>query len=140
MTQVIDINELDIETIEDELLQAILICIFTDAAADESELPDYAKGQSGGWWGDKIETVVKGKQTSFSWGSKLWMLKRAKITADEAGMADVLLEECLSPLIEAGLIKENSVTAALKDNRLTLIVPLESENYEIKGLEKWLGL
>ena len=39
MTQIIDINSLDIETVSDELLQAILIAIFTDARAADDELP-----------------------------------------------------------------------------------------------------
>lgn len=41
MTQIIDINNLDIETVSDELLQAILIAVFTDARAADDELPEY---------------------------------------------------------------------------------------------------
>lgn len=139
MTKIIDINDLDIATVEDELLSAILICLFTDAEAEAGEIPQYAQGQQGGWWGDDIETVIKGRQTKFSWGSKFWMLKRAKVTTEETGIAEQLLAECLSPLVEAGFIKEDSISLELKDNRLTLVVPLESETYQLEGLDQWLG-
>ena len=134
MTQIIDINNLDIETVSNPLLQAVLICLFTDSKADESELPDYTKGQKCGWWGDNVETVINDKQTRFSWGSKLWMLKRAKMTDDEVKLAELLVNEALSPLITTGFIAENSVSFAKKDNVLTLIIPLEAEQYEIKGI------
>ena len=140
MTTVLDINEIDIGRIKNPLLQALLIAIFTDAAADESELPEYAKGQQGGWWGDDLEMAINGRQTKIRWGSKLWMLKRAKMTDDEAGLANLLLQECLTPLIDAGFIAENSVTFEKQKNMLVLIIPLESETYEIKGIEQWLGL
>lgn len=135
MTKVININEIDIENVTDKLLQAVLICLFTDAEAEDGELPTYTQRQAGGWWGDEIETVVKGKQTKFSWGSKLWMLSRAKMTTDEANTASLLVEECLSPLVEAGFIAENTVTTELQGSQLIITVPLEHETYEIKGIE-----
>ena len=48
--------------------------------------------------------------------------------------------KCLTPLIDAGFIAENSVTFEKQKNMLVLIIPLESETYEIKGIEQWLGL
>ncbi len=133
MTKVININEIDIENVTDKLLQAVLICLFTNAEAEDGELPAYSQQQIGGWWGDDIETVIKGKQTKFSWGSKLWMLSRAKMTADEGGTASLLVQECLSPLVEAGIIAENTVTTELVGGQLIVTVPLKGETYEVKG-------
>nr|DAF65141.1 MAG TPA: hypothetical protein [Myoviridae sp. ct2AC8] len=139
MTQIIDINNLDIETVSDELLQAILIAVFTDARAADDELPEYVKGSRGGWFGDKVETIINGKQTSFSWGSKLWMLKRAKMTEDEAGLAELLIQDSLTPLNNAGVIDENTVTVKKSGNTLILTITLSMETYEIRGIEQWLG-
>ena len=139
MTQIIDINNLDIETVSDELLQAILIAVFTDARAADDELPEYVKGSRGGWFGDKVETVINGKQTSFSWGSKLWMLKRAKMTEDEAGLAELLIQDRMTPLNNAGVIDENTVTVKKSGNTLILTITLSTETYEIRGIEQWLG-
>lgn len=140
MTTVLDINEIDIGRVKNPLLQALLICIFTDASADSSELPEYVKDHNGGWWGDDLEMAVNGKQVKMNWGSKLWMLKRAKMTDDEAGLAELLLQECLTPLVEAGIIAENSITFEKQGNMLVLTIPLETETYKIKGIEQWLGL
>ena len=45
MTKVIDINEIDIENVTDKLLQAVLICLSTDAEAEDGEMPAYAQRQ-----------------------------------------------------------------------------------------------
>ncbi|WP_198356017.1 phage GP46 family protein [Sphingomonas sp. TX0522] len=80
---------------DDGLRTAVTISIFTDARASaEDELP-VAGGDRRGWWGDAIPAVARDVT-----GSKLWLLERSKITADEVIRARDYLSACLAWLVE----------------------------------------
>ena len=56
---------------EDELLSAILISLFSDARASDEEFEGVKNWEASkrGYWGERLDGV--------SYGSKLWLLKRA---------------------------------------------------------------
>lgn len=59
------------------LTSAVFIALCTDALADPSDvLPDPSSDDRRGWWGDMDADVIWG---AWPVGSKLWLLKRAKI-------------------------------------------------------------
>ncbi len=61
------------------------------------------------------------------------------MTEDEAGLAELLIQDSLTPLNNAGVIDENTVTVKKSGNTLILTITLTTETYEIKGIEQWLG-
>lgn len=71
------------------LATAMIVALGTDARADESEeLPDPDSTDRRGWWGDL--------DAEFIWdgwpiGSKLWLLRRQKITGPEAQQGSTLV-------------------------------------------------
>lgn len=89
----------DIEPSQDEdkitwLSNAITISLFTDArASDDDELPDGGTDKRG-YWGD-IDL-----DADESLGSKLWLLKRSKITQDTLNKVHDYITEALQWLID----------------------------------------
>lgn len=89
----------DINTIEDELLESILISLYTDKYVPSEDLP-CEMGTNGGWHGDVIgldeaETIG----ADYSWGSRLWILQRAKSNEATPEIVKEMIEEALEPLL-----------------------------------------
>ncbi len=89
----------DISTLEDKLLESVLICLFTDKYVSDTEL-DYEMGSNGGWHGDSIalddDTTIT---ADYSWGSRLWTLARAKTNEATPASVQEMIEEALEPLL-----------------------------------------
>ncbi|MFB1078129.1 phage GP46 family protein [Photobacterium damselae] len=70
------------------LTALVLISLFTDARASESDaLPD-GSGDRRGWPGDSFYDAP--------WGSRLWLLSREKLTTDVRNRAVTYAEEALA--------------------------------------------
>jgi len=78
---------------DDSLKTAIIISLFTDRRVTVDELPD-GESDLRGWWADALNG--DGDQI----GSKLWTLKREKITEDLLARAKRYCEEALQWLVE----------------------------------------
>ena len=74
------------------LKSAIAISLFTDARVPDSELPAGMENQ--GWWGDYDMTD--------SIGSRLWLLKRSKITSAVINSARDYINQALKWLVTDG--------------------------------------
>ena len=62
------------DLVDSSVAELVLISLFTDSrASDSDELPD-GSNDLRGWPGDTYSTSV--------WGGKLWLLKREKLTSD----------------------------------------------------------
>ncbi|WP_251976709.1 phage GP46 family protein [Salinicola avicenniae] len=84
----------DLET-DDGLETAVLVSLFTDRRAlDSDELPAGAEDRRG-WWGD-VAATVEGDQV----GSRLWLLSREKRTADVLNRAREYAREALRWLLD----------------------------------------
>jgi phage gp46-like protein len=102
----IDWQLLDNGTLDDTqaLATAMVVALGTDHRADAGEaLPDPDNTDRRGWWGDMdAETVWNG----WPIGSKLWLLKREKITGPEALQGSTLvrvenyIRQAVQPFIE----------------------------------------
>lgn len=96
---------------DEGLETAVLHSIFTDARArDDDELPggELGDGRKRGWWGDStLEPLSDG--TADKYGSRLWLLKRRKITKQTVEMAREMLEECLAWLVSDGVAAKVTV-------------------------------
>ncbi len=81
----------------------ILIQLFTDGRAlDDEPLPDDLDPNRRGWWGDSVARVSE--QGSHNIGSRLWTLRRARLTAETAQIANDMTVACLQPFIDQGAV------------------------------------
>lgn len=81
---------------------AVLLSLFSWAYADEAD-PDIL-GHKFGWWGDTFAPNDGDKI-----GSKLWLLRRAKVSADTMGKAKAYCLEALQWMIDDGAAKSVAV-------------------------------
>jgi phage gp46-like protein len=86
------------------LADAVLVAFNTDAQADVNEkLPDPRSDDRRGWWGDLDAQKI---WNGWPIGSKLWLLRRAKIVDQNAregatiARCESYIRECLQPFID----------------------------------------
>lgn len=92
-------------TTDDGFETAVLLSLFTDAqAADSDVLPDEETDQRG-WWADGVPVVEND-----TFGSKLWLLARSKDTQEVLTKAQTYAAQALQWLIDDSAAKAVSVT------------------------------
>lgn len=103
---------------DDGLRTAMLVSMFTDRRAHDSErLPD-GETDPRGWWADTYPEIP-GDET----GSRLWLLHREKQTAETAARARLYALEALQWLIDDGVAASLEVNASwTAPGRLTIDV------------------
>jgi len=122
------------ENREDVLIRAVLISLFTwrrgmtDDPVDDEELF--------GWWGDSYPTIADDRI-----GSRLWLLRRVKLTGATQRDAEFYASEALQWLLDDGHVIAIEITSERHDvNRLNLIVILTipgGDRVEIKPNSTW---
>ncbi|AST79313.1 TPA: phage GP46 family protein [Citrobacter farmeri] len=96
-----------------DLQTAIIISLFTDRLARADD--NYEDSDRRGWWGDA------GGDGQL--GSRLWLLRREKLTTDVAKRAEEYAHEALTWLKDDGVISEVLPAAQIvMPNRLNLII------------------
>lgn len=89
----------------DDLATIVLVSLFTDRICQPDDvIPDGTENRRG-WWGDDGET--------FPIGSRLWLLDRAKLTADIAKRAEDYCREALQWLIADEVVVRVDVSAVV---------------------------
>lgn len=102
----------------DDLESAVIISLFTWARASADEVSENAPRY--GWFGDKVDP-----DSSDTIGSKLYLLKREKITAQSIMRAEEYIEQALAWMIEDSVASDVSATVernANDVNRLDAVV------------------
>lgn len=100
---------------------AIIISLFTDARARPDDPLPEGEPDRRGWWGDAVPPDAMPWET----GSRLWLLRRAKETAETARRAEDYCTEALKWLVERRLAERVEVTAAWADRgRLELLITI----------------
>jgi phage gp46-like protein len=101
------------------LQSAMIVALGTNARADVSDpLPDPDSTDRGGWWGDMDAQEVWG---GWPVGSKLWLLKRAKITSSMGAdggtvfRAQGYAREAVRPFVDLRIASGISVSAVRSD-------------------------
>jgi phage gp46-like protein len=95
----------------------VLASLFTDALAlAEDDLPGGDEDRRG-WW---AEALLTGEAAEV-WGSRLWLLERAKLTTQRLGDAEVYTREGLRWLVEREIAERVDVVASRLD-RTTLFL------------------
>ena len=106
--------------VDDDLTRAVINSLFCwRRANDDDELPGASRY---GWWGDTFAVNDK-------FGSRLWLLSRAKLTEQTALRAKEYAEEALQWLIEDGVAAEVVVNVEkATTERLDLSVEITKPN------------
>ncbi|HCN6730996.1 TPA: phage GP46 family protein [Escherichia coli] len=100
-------------TTGNDLQTAILDSLFTDRLARADD--DYEDSDRRGWWGDS------GEESQL--GSRLWLLRRKKLTPDLAKKAEEYSSEALNWLKVDGVVSEViPVARIVLPDRLNLII------------------
>lgn len=88
----------------DALVRAVIISLFTWRRAKPEDLTD---GEKMGWWGDSIEPPVVNDRI----GSRLWLLRRAKLVPQTFTTVREYAQEALAWLVDDGAAMRVDVTA-----------------------------
>lgn len=102
----------------EDLESAVIISLFTWGRCQADETEENASRY--GWWGDKIETdSVDGM------GSKLYLLKRQKITEETIQKAREYIEQALKWLLSDDVAEEVTVSverSAVSNDRIDAVI------------------
>ncbi|MGY1918772.1 phage GP46 family protein [Pseudomonas tolaasii] len=116
------------------LTRAVLISLFTWRRAATDDAVD--DGERFGWWGDSFPTVADDRI-----GSRLWLLRRVKLTRQTQLDAEFYAREALQWLIDDGHCSAiDVVSERLDDRRLNLRTQLtlaDGERLDINPDNSW---
>lgn len=111
------------------LRSAILISLFTDARAAEAAILPEEGSDRGGWWGNDfggdVGSSIADPDDRNELGSKLWLLRRSKHTAQVLRDARQYVLEALSWLTRDGIASAISVEVEGQGDRLAIAVTLD---------------
>jgi len=100
------------------LRTAALISLFTHGLADpEDDIPDGTDLRRG-WWAANLLP----QEADDFFGSRLWVLSRAKLTNETLGNAENFAEEALEWLIRGGIAEEVAVEASRLDSSSIMVL------------------
>jgi len=108
---------------DDGLDTAVILSLFTDARARESDVTP-SPGDVRGWWGDSFPAI-----TGDRFGSRLWLLGRRKQLPSVLAEAKGYAEEALGWLIKDGIASRVEVDAFIpRDEMLGLAIAITRPN------------
>lgn len=91
---------------DEGLETAVVVSLFTDDRAQESDDIDPIQSP-GGWWGAKYLDQPGGL------GSRLWLLRRRPLTEDSMVLCSKYAQDALQWMIEAGVASDVSASTSL---------------------------
>lgn len=120
--------------LKNALTRAVEISLFTwRRAADDDALDD---DQRYGWWGDSFPTVADDRI-----GSRLWLLRRVKLTRQTQLDAEFYAREALQWLIDDGHCNAvEIITERLDAQRLnlrTVLILADGERLDLNPIHSW---
>jgi phage gp46-like protein len=124
---------------ENELRTAVVVSLFSWRRANAEDILPGDDGDLQGWWGDSYATVNGHKL-----GSRLWLLRRRKLTTDVIAKAAEYCREALQWLIDDKIA--TSVEVAVERNgidRLDLQVIITRTNgtsVELRFADAWANI
>ena len=121
-------------SIETSLIRAVVISLFTwrRAATDDPVDDD----ERFGWWGDSYPTIADDRI-----GSRLWLLRRVKLTADTQRDAEFYAREALQWLLDDGQVLQVDVITERADsyrlNLQVILTVLTGTRLKINSSQLW---
>lgn len=121
-------------SVESALIRAVVISLYTWRRADTDDPVD--DDQLYGWWGDSYPAIADDRI-----GSRLWLLRRVKLTDATQRDAEFYASEALRWLIDDGHVLDVSISSIRADtHRLNLGVVLtisDGSRLEIQPTPSW---
>lgn len=121
-------------SLEASLVRAVVISLFTWRRASPDDLIDDEERY--GWWGDSYPSIADDRI-----GSRLWLLRRVKLTAATRRDAEFYAREALQWLLDDGQVLDVEILSEQADvNRLNLRVILTAvtgSRMEINSNQLW---
>jgi phage gp46-like protein len=102
---------------------AIMVSLFTDARADESEVPQRHRRR--GWIGNESTPGVQ-------MGSTLWTLAQTRVTKTLLNQIETIAQNALRWLVGDGYAKSVTSVACLCDPGIRLTVTIERTNSRVE--------
>ncbi len=120
------------DLMEDDLARAVYNSLFSWARArDDDDLPGDSRY---GWWADTYAT----DQPDDRFGSRLWLLMRAKLTDETVQKAQEYAQEALQWLIDDGVAVSVSATAErVGSDRLDLTIEIVKPNDRVASVARF---
>lgn len=121
-------------SLETSLIRAAVISLFTwrRAATDDPVDDD----ERFGWWGDSYPTIADDRI-----GSRLWLLRRVKLTADTQRDAEFYAREALQWMLDDGQVLEVDVITERADsyrlNLQVILTVLTGARLKINSSQLW---
>lgn len=94
---------------------AILLTLFTDARADDSEVQEAINRR--GWWGNAFSPFVDSNV-----GSKIWLLANDTPTSDTKALATSYARQACQFLIDGGYVDNLNVVTTLTTRSLRITI------------------
>jgi len=121
-------------SLEASLVRAVVISLFTWRRASPDDPIDDEERY--GWWGDSYPSIADDRI-----GSRLWLLRRVKLTAATRRDAEFYAREALQWLLDDGQVLDVEILSEQADvNRLNLRVILTAvtgSRLEINSNQLW---
>ena len=105
----ISLQDFDLKT-ETGLYTAMLLSLFTDRRANADDTIPDGSADRRGWWGDAFAELQNDQ-----FGSRLWLLDRAKITVENMRLIRDYAIEALSWLTRLGIVSMLDATVTRLD-------------------------
>lgn len=121
-------------SLETSLIRAVVISLFTwrRAATDDPVDDD----ERFGWWGDSYPTIADDRI-----GSRLWLLRRVKLTADTQRDAEFYAREALQWMLDDGQVLAVDViterAASYRLNLQVILTVLTGARLKINSSQLW---
>ena len=121
-------------SLETSLIRAVVISLFTwRRAATDDPLDD---DERFGWWGDSYPTIADDRI-----GSRLWLLRRVKLTTDTQRDAEFYAREALQWMLDDGQVLEVDVITERADsyrlNLQVILTVLTGARLKINSSQLW---
>ncbi|WEK11006.1 MAG: phage GP46 family protein [Candidatus Pseudomonas colombiensis] len=122
------------DNLKQALTRSVLISLYTwRRAADDDALDDEERF---GWWGDSFPSVADDRI-----GSRLWLLRRVKLTRQTQLDAEFYAREALQWLVEDGHCSTVEILSERLDaqrlNLRTVLVLADGERLDINPNHSW---
>ncbi len=112
----------DDDVLSDEGMRtAVILSLFTDARAEDTdELPGNDEDRRGFWADELLDDL--GENEGDRLGSRLWLLDRASLTPDVVPLAQQYAEEALQWMIDDGVARSVAVLIELGSLKMTVTI------------------
>lgn len=119
---------------KDSFDTAILISVFCERRADESEVP--LNSNRRGWWGNTLSSVP-----GFEIGSKIWLLYQSRLTNVQLNLCKTYLSNALQWLVDDGYSQVISVDGTIVSSAINVTIDINvlRDNVKTPSLNLWIN-